>query len=109
MITTPARSTGCTREILAILAVIVFLMFMSIGCVEPGQSENKRRFYNGYRFSVIELEGCEYVTYHSGRGAAMVHKANCKNPEHLMEMYGKERERLQQKIKTASLYGHELN
>lgn len=54
------------------------------GCAPPKTDDFKSGLPNN--FTILEIEGCEYIQYDASSGQARVysltHKGNCKNPIH---------------------------
>lgn len=72
--------------------LILFALLLVAGC-EPGydvipqnitQYEHIHANHNCYM--IITIDGCEYISFTNTRGhtggTAIIHKANCNNPEH---------------------------
>jgi hypothetical protein len=69
---------------LFLAAVVAFAIF-SLGCGQSPSTERRMETKNNY--SVIVIDGCEYIECDYGilaqRVYSLTHKGNCKNPVHI--------------------------
>lgn len=63
----------------------LLMLWLCLGCAgQPTKIDTETTSYRKYYFDadvlyVVEIEGCEYIYRYN---ASIIHKANCKNPEH---------------------------
>jgi hypothetical protein len=64
------------------LVLIIFVLLMFVGCLKV---ERKIDSY----FSILRIEGCQYILYRGYETLGLIHKGDCDNPIHTFD-YGKE-------------------
>tara|TARA_R110000744_G_scaffold206864_1_gene325496 strand:+ start:283 stop:528 length:246 start_codon:yes stop_codon:yes gene_type:complete len=71
-------------------ALCTLLVASLIGCNKVKEDGGKRLSVNVGAFgwlAVTELDGCEYVVYRAPKAGSVIHKANCKNPNHIVNNF----------------------
>lgn len=67
------------RAVLLVLATMALMVAPACSHDHPAAH---KVLLEDQEISLIEVDGCEYVLYHSGAGRAIVHHGNCHNPAH---------------------------
>ena len=69
-------------------ALCTLLVASLIGCNKVKEDGGKSPRVNLGVFCdlvIVELDSCEYVVYRAPKAGSVIHKANCKNPNHNSE------------------------
>ena len=64
-----------------ILAIILLLLLFS--CKENNPNHYEDNLSPPSNVSIFYLDSCEYIKLDGINNTCLIHKANCKNPEHL--------------------------
>ena len=64
-------------------ALCTLLVAFLVGCDDGTRGESTKKANKDYSDIVVtEIDGCEYVVYRGFEKGGIIHKANCKNPNH---------------------------
>jgi hypothetical protein len=63
------------------LALTVLVLMLQTGCSDE-YPDAHRVLLRDEKVSLVEVDGCQYVLYHSQAGRGIIHHENCPNPRH---------------------------
>ena len=60
---------------------LIFCLFVAI--ISASCSHNKKKDLHEFKFTIIKIDGCEYIQYNGAMGYKHIeHKGNCQNTIH---------------------------
>jgi hypothetical protein len=66
-------------------AIYFISLLILTSCSEDSITQQETKEENGYKVTIVEFDGCEYVSFKKNwtTGTSITHKGNCKNHNYL--------------------------